>query len=37
VAIAPRPLLALIEDYSPQFNLAAEHIRRLDVVDCIHS
>jgi cephalosporin-C deacetylase-like acetyl esterase len=27
VAIAPRPLLALIEDYSPQFNLAAEHIR----------
>lgn len=27
VAIAPRPLLALIEDYSPRFNLAAEHIR----------
>jgi cephalosporin-C deacetylase-like acetyl esterase len=28
VAIAPRPLLALIEEYSPRFNLAAEHIRR---------
>ncbi|MEX2264335.1 MAG: acetylxylan esterase [Bryobacteraceae bacterium] len=27
VAIAPRPLLALIEDYSPRFNQAAEHIR----------
>lgn len=27
VAIAPRPLLALIEEYSPRFNLAAEHIR----------
>lgn len=27
VAIAPRPLLALIEDYSPRFNAAAEHIR----------
>jgi cephalosporin-C deacetylase-like acetyl esterase len=27
VAIAPRPLLALIEDYSPRFNRAAEHIR----------
>ncbi|MCW5981752.1 MAG: acetylxylan esterase [Bryobacteraceae bacterium] len=27
VAIAPRPLLALIENYSPGFNLAAEHIR----------
>lgn len=27
VAIAPRPLLALIEDYSPEFNLAAQHIR----------
>jgi cephalosporin-C deacetylase-like acetyl esterase len=26
VAIAPRPLLALIEDYSPRFNLAAGHI-----------
>ncbi len=26
VAIAPRPLLAMIEEYSPQFNLAAEHI-----------
>jgi cephalosporin-C deacetylase-like acetyl esterase len=28
VAIAPRPLLALIEKYSPDFNAAAEHIRR---------
>ncbi len=28
VAIAPRPLLALIEEYTPRFNLAAEHIRR---------
>jgi len=27
VAIAPRPLLALIEDYGPGFNLAAQHIR----------
>lgn len=27
VAIAPRPLLAMIEDYSPSFNLAADHIR----------
>lgn len=27
VAIAPRPLLALIENYSPHFNLAADHIR----------
>jgi cephalosporin-C deacetylase-like acetyl esterase len=27
VAIAPRPLLALIENYSPRFNRAAEHIR----------
>jgi cephalosporin-C deacetylase-like acetyl esterase len=27
VAIAPRPLLALIEDYSPRFNVAAGHIR----------
>ncbi len=27
VAIAPRPLLALIENYSPGFNRAAEHIR----------
>jgi cephalosporin-C deacetylase-like acetyl esterase len=27
VAIAPRPLLALIENYSPSFNLAADHIR----------
>ena len=27
VAIAPRRLLALIEDYSPRFNSAAEHIR----------
>src|SRR5262249_49051372 len=27
IAIAPRPLLALIEDYSPSFNAAAEHIR----------
>jgi cephalosporin-C deacetylase-like acetyl esterase len=27
VAIAPRPLLALIEDYSPRFDRAAEHIR----------
>ena len=26
-AIAPRPLLATIEDYSPGFNLTAEHIR----------
>ncbi len=28
VAIAPRPLLALIENYSPAFQLAAAHIRR---------
>ncbi len=28
VAICPRPLLALIENYNPGFNLAAEHIRR---------
>ncbi len=28
VAIAPRPLLALIEQYSPDFNAAAAHIRR---------
>jgi cephalosporin-C deacetylase-like acetyl esterase len=28
VAIAPRPLLTLIENYTPGFNLAAEHIRR---------
>ncbi|MSV29581.1 MAG: hypothetical protein EXQ52_12685, partial [Bryobacterales bacterium] len=27
VAIAPRPLLTLIEDYSPRFNAAAQHIR----------
>ena len=27
VAIAPRPLLALIEEYTPRFNLAADHIR----------
>jgi cephalosporin-C deacetylase-like acetyl esterase len=27
VAIAPRPLLALIEEYNPRFNAAAEHIR----------
>ena len=27
VAIAPRRLLALIEDYAPRFNLAADHIR----------
>ncbi|MDD1721863.1 MAG: acetylxylan esterase, partial [Euryarchaeota archaeon] len=27
-AIAPRPLLATIEHYSPRFNAAAEHIRR---------
>jgi cephalosporin-C deacetylase-like acetyl esterase len=27
VAIAPRRLLAMIEDYAPRFNLAAEHIR----------
>jgi hypothetical protein len=27
VAIAPRPLLCLIEDYSPRFNQAAEQIR----------
>ncbi len=27
VAIAPRPLLALIENYNPRFNRAAEHIR----------
>jgi cephalosporin-C deacetylase-like acetyl esterase len=26
-AIAPRPLLALIENYSPRFNAAADHIR----------
>lgn len=28
VAIAPRPLLTLIENYSPAFNLAAGHIRQ---------
>ena len=28
VAIAPRPLLALIEDYNPRFNRASEHIRQ---------
>jgi cephalosporin-C deacetylase-like acetyl esterase len=28
VAIAPRPLLAMIENYSPRFDLAAAHIRR---------
>lgn len=28
VAIAPRPLLALIEDFNPRFDLAAEHIRQ---------
>ena len=28
VAIAPRPLLALIEEYSPHFDAAAGHIRR---------
>ena len=28
VAIAPRPLMAMIEDYSPHFNRAAEHIRK---------
>ena len=37
VAIAPRPLLALIEEYNPRFNAAAEHIRRryaqLDAAD----
>ena len=27
VAIAPRPLLALIEDFNPRFNRAADHIR----------
>ena len=27
VAIAPRPLLALIEDFAPEFNTAADHIR----------
>ena len=27
VAIAPRPLLAMIENYNPWFNLAAQHIR----------
>ena len=27
-AIAPRPLLALIENYSPRFNQAADHIRQ---------
>ena len=27
VAIAPRPLLSLIEDYSPRFNRAADHIK----------
>jgi len=27
VAVAPRPLLCLIEDYSPRFNQAAEQIR----------
>ncbi len=26
-AIAPRPLLALIEEFTPRFNLAADHIR----------
>ena len=26
-AIAPRPLLCLIEDYNPRFHLAAEHLR----------
>ncbi len=28
VAIAPRPLLAMIENYSPRFDRAAAHIRR---------
>jgi cephalosporin-C deacetylase-like acetyl esterase len=28
VAIAPRPLLALIEDYNPRFNAAADFVRR---------
>jgi dienelactone hydrolase len=28
VAMAPRPLLALVENYSPAFDLAAAHIRR---------
>jgi cephalosporin-C deacetylase-like acetyl esterase len=28
VAIAPRPLLALIEEYSPRFDAAAAHIRQ---------
>ena len=27
VAIAPRPLLALTEEFTPRFNLAADHIR----------
>jgi cephalosporin-C deacetylase-like acetyl esterase len=27
VAIAPRPLMAMIEDYNPRFDRAAEHIR----------
>jgi cephalosporin-C deacetylase-like acetyl esterase len=27
VAIAPRPLMAMIENYNPGFNLAAQHIR----------
>ena len=27
VAIAPRPLMAMIEDYGPRFNGAADHIR----------
>src|SRR6185503_13794959 len=27
VAIAPRPLLALIEDFNPRFDRASEHIR----------
>jgi cephalosporin-C deacetylase-like acetyl esterase len=27
VAIAPRPLLALTEEFNPRFNLAADHIR----------
>ncbi|MFB3830093.1 MAG: alpha/beta hydrolase family protein [Bryobacteraceae bacterium] len=27
VAIAPRPLLAMIEEFTPRFNLAADHIR----------
>lgn len=28
IAIAPRPLLALVEEYSPRFDAAAAHIRR---------